>query len=332
MGEVSAAPPYAIEVIEYDERWPADFARAAALVHRALGDRVLELAHVGSTSVPGLPAKPVIDMDLVVADPADEAAYIPDLEASGFVHTIREPWWHEHRLLKHADPVTHLHVFGPDCPEVIRHRMFRQWLLDHPDDLRLYAATKRAAATEVNARDGGGRAWTTTGSRSPSYATSTTGCSAPTGCCGDLSRRTPGCRRPTWPASPRSTTSRCAPGSRRSTSSRPRSPTGSTTSRAPSPATTSWSPSTRRQRVARSSASPTPRRTVPGRATASPARLGLPRRPGRGQGLGRRMYDDLLDLVRADGIHAVLALVAQPNPASDALHRRLRLRAPRHHA
>jgi GrpB-like predicted nucleotidyltransferase (UPF0157 family) len=72
------------------------------------------------------------------------------------VHTVREPWWHGHRLLKHSDPVTHLHVFGPDCPEVVRHRMFRQWLLDQPDELALYAATKRASAAEINAREGGG--------------------------------------------------------------------------------------------------------------------------------------------------------------------------------
>jgi GrpB-like predicted nucleotidyltransferase (UPF0157 family) len=148
--------PYRIAVVEYDERWPADFERVARRIGEALGDGVLELYHVGSTSVPGLAAKPVIDVDLVVADPADEAAYVPALVSAGFVHTVREPWWHEHRLLKYPDPQTHLHVFGPDCPEVVRHRMFRQWLVDHPEDLELYAATKRAAAAEVNARDGGG--------------------------------------------------------------------------------------------------------------------------------------------------------------------------------
>ena len=126
------------------------------MIRGALGDRVLELHHVGSTSVVGLPAKPVIDVDLVVADPADEPSYIPDLVAAGFVHTIREPWWHEHRLLKYADPVAYVHVFGPDCPEVVRHLMFQAWLRDHPDDLATYAEAKRAAAAEMNARPGGG--------------------------------------------------------------------------------------------------------------------------------------------------------------------------------
>src|SRR4051794_16419947 len=145
-----AATPYEIRVVEYDEQWPADFERVAERIADALGDRVLELHHVGSTSVPGLPAKPVIDVDLVVADPADEASYIPDLVAAGFVHTIREPWWHEHRLVKHADPLTYVHVFGTDCPEVVRHLMFRAWLGDHPDDPAVYAEAKRDAAAPMD--------------------------------------------------------------------------------------------------------------------------------------------------------------------------------------
>jgi GrpB-like predicted nucleotidyltransferase (UPF0157 family) len=148
--------PFRIEVVEYDERWPQDFERVAARVRAALGDPVLELHHIGSTSVPGLPAKPFIDIDLVVADPADEAAYIPALVAVGFVHRIREPWWHEHRLLRHDDPTTNLHVFGPDCPEVVRTTMFRDWLRSHPADRASYAEAKRAAAAEMNGRPGGG--------------------------------------------------------------------------------------------------------------------------------------------------------------------------------
>jgi GrpB-like predicted nucleotidyltransferase (UPF0157 family) len=153
-GRVQTA--YHIEVTEYDDRWPADFDRVAERIRGALGDRALEIHHVGSTSVAGLPAKPVIDVDLVVADPADEPSYIPALEEAGFVHTIREPWWHEHRLVKHRDPLTYVHAFGPDCPEVIRHLMFQAWLRGHPDDLTAYAEAKRTSAAEMNARPGGG--------------------------------------------------------------------------------------------------------------------------------------------------------------------------------
>jgi GrpB-like predicted nucleotidyltransferase (UPF0157 family) len=153
-GYLQTASPIVVQ--EYDEGWPADFGRIATEVRGALGERVLELHHVGSTSVPGLPAKPFIDVDLVVADPADETSYVPVLESVGFVHRLREPWWHEHRLLRYDDPAANLHVFGPDCPEVVRHLMFREWLLAHPEERETYAAAKRAAAAEMNARPGGG--------------------------------------------------------------------------------------------------------------------------------------------------------------------------------
>lgn len=155
---VAPSPPSEIRIVEYDEGWPGDFERMAQRIREALGARVLELHHVGSTSVPGLPAKPIIDIDLVVDDPAAEDSYVPALEAVGFVHWLREPWWHEHRLLKYDDPTTNLHAFGPDCPEVVRHTMFRQWLIDRPEELARYAEAKRAAAAEINARKGGGTA------------------------------------------------------------------------------------------------------------------------------------------------------------------------------
>jgi GrpB-like predicted nucleotidyltransferase (UPF0157 family) len=151
-----APRPYSIRIVEYDDAWPAAYAQVEVAIRTALGDRALEVHHVGSTSVVGLPAKPIIDVDLVVADPADEPAYVPDLEAAGFVHLARESWWHEHRLLKDSEPVANVHTFGPECPEVVRHLMFQTWLREHPDDFTAYAEAKRAAAAEMNARPGGG--------------------------------------------------------------------------------------------------------------------------------------------------------------------------------
>jgi GrpB-like predicted nucleotidyltransferase (UPF0157 family) len=139
-----------IAVIEPDPTWPALYANLAARVRGALGDRVLELEHVGSTSVPGLAAKPVIDIDLTVADSSDEAAYVPALEALGFVLRIREPKWHGHRCLMLDEPRANLHVWSPGSPEAIRHRMFRDWLRDHADDRHRYAAAKRHSADESN--------------------------------------------------------------------------------------------------------------------------------------------------------------------------------------
>jgi GrpB-like predicted nucleotidyltransferase (UPF0157 family) len=144
--------PEPVEVVEYDPAWPAAFARIAGMVRESLGDAAIAIEHVGSTSVAGLAAKPVIDVDLTVSDPADEAAYVPALESAGFMLVIREPGWHQHRCLRLSDPRSNLHVFGPDCPEVVRHRMFRDWLLAHPDDCEVYHRAKLASAKETTER------------------------------------------------------------------------------------------------------------------------------------------------------------------------------------
>ncbi|MGH3335765.1 MAG: GrpB family protein [Nocardioides sp.] len=67
---------------------------------------------------------------------------------------IREPWWHEHRVLTHHSPRAHLHVFSPGSAEVVRHRMFRDWLAEHPADRASYAEAKRSAAAASNGAGG----------------------------------------------------------------------------------------------------------------------------------------------------------------------------------
>ena len=143
-----------IEVVEYDPSWPARFEALERTIREALGAAALSVDHVGSTSVPSLAAKPVIDIDLTVSDPIDEAAYIPALERVHFALLIREPGWHEHRCLQIDAPPCNLHVFGPDCPEVVRHRMFRNWLIAHPEDREFYRRAKLAAAKETTESGG----------------------------------------------------------------------------------------------------------------------------------------------------------------------------------
>jgi GrpB-like predicted nucleotidyltransferase (UPF0157 family) len=135
-----------VELVDYDPAWPQLFAREAARVRLALGNDVLVLEHVGSTSVPGLAAKPWIDMVLVVTDSADEPAYVPALEAAGYELRIREPDWYEHRMFRRLDPGVHLHVFSPGCVEVERMLCFRDRLRSNESDRRLYERTKRELA------------------------------------------------------------------------------------------------------------------------------------------------------------------------------------------
>ncbi|MFE5284822.1 GrpB family protein [Nocardia sp. NPDC056611] len=138
-------PPEAITIVPYDPQWPRRFSVLVGGIRAALGDAVLDIEHVGSTSVEGLAAKDVIDIVLTVADSRQESVYVPPLEHVGYYLTVREPSFHEHRCLRLADPRVNLHVFGPNCPETIRLRMFRDWLRDHPEDRALYEDAKRAA-------------------------------------------------------------------------------------------------------------------------------------------------------------------------------------------
>ena len=138
--------PSPVEVVAPDPAWPQWYAAARDRVVAALGDRVLAIEHVGSTAVPGLWAKPMIDIDLTVADSADEDVWLPDLESAGFVLRVREPGWEEHRVLRGLVPTTNLHVFSPGAREPRRHRMFRDWLRAHPEDRDRYARVKREVA------------------------------------------------------------------------------------------------------------------------------------------------------------------------------------------
>jgi GrpB-like predicted nucleotidyltransferase (UPF0157 family) len=135
-----------IYLAEPDPGWALEFADVGETIRAALGDRALCVEHVGSTSIPGLVAKPILDILLLVADSADESGYVPDLERAGFVLHIREPDWQEHRLFKRRAPDINLHVFTRGSPEAERLLRFRDWLRGRPDELELYARAKQDLA------------------------------------------------------------------------------------------------------------------------------------------------------------------------------------------
>jgi GrpB-like predicted nucleotidyltransferase (UPF0157 family) len=135
-----------IEVADYDPAWPRLFEREADRIKAVLGERVVRLEHVGSTSVPGLAAKPIIDILLVVPDSGDEPAYVPALEAAGYELVIREPEWHQHRVFKGPDTNVNLHVHSPGSPEIERYLRFRDRLRSDPADRERYQCVKRELA------------------------------------------------------------------------------------------------------------------------------------------------------------------------------------------
>jgi GrpB-like predicted nucleotidyltransferase (UPF0157 family) len=135
-----------ILLVKYDETWPQRFAFEKLRIEGALGRQALSVEHIGSTSVPGLAAKPIIDICVVVEDSSDEPSFVPDLEDAGYELRAREPDWHGHRMLRIAAHDVHVHVFTLGSSEIDRYLSFRDWLRSNEADRELYASTKSALA------------------------------------------------------------------------------------------------------------------------------------------------------------------------------------------
>ena len=139
-----------ISLEPYSADWVRIFESQRDIITQILGRAALVIEHVGSTAVPGLLAKPVVDIDLIVKDPNEENIYIPALVEAGYGLTVRESSWYQHRMLRLKQPRVNLHVFGLGCPEHIRHLLFRDWLRGHPADRKLYADAKMGASVGAN--------------------------------------------------------------------------------------------------------------------------------------------------------------------------------------
>lgn len=135
-----------IVIVDYDPSWPSKYERHASVIVDALGATLLRLEHIGSTSVPGLAAKPIIDMLAVVPDSADESSYLPKLEAVGYLLRVREPDFFDHRMFRTVARDVHLHVYSPDTPEIRRNLAFRDRLRTNVEDRRRYETVKRRLA------------------------------------------------------------------------------------------------------------------------------------------------------------------------------------------
>ena len=150
LAAIRIGPPEVLDgpilLVEYDLAWPVLYDREEARIRVALGERALLVEHVGSTSVPGLAAKPRIDIVLAVADSSSEATYVSTLEAAGYLLRIREPDWHEHRLFVRGDSELNLHVFSLGCAEIERMLRFRDHLRRDGEDRVLYERAKRELA------------------------------------------------------------------------------------------------------------------------------------------------------------------------------------------
>ena len=137
----------AIVIADYDAAWPERFHKEEAKIWAALGGAALAVEHVGSTSVPGLAAKPIVDILLVIEDSGDEASYLPALEEAGYVLRVREPDFEEHRMFRTPQEDVHVHVFSMGSKEIQRLLLLRDHLREDEEDRELYARTKRELAS-----------------------------------------------------------------------------------------------------------------------------------------------------------------------------------------
>jgi GrpB-like predicted nucleotidyltransferase (UPF0157 family) len=141
---VRGLQPGQVTLSDYDPTWPAAYARHRARIEQALGDRVRLIEHIGSTAVPGLAAKPIIDVVVAVDDPDDEGAYLDDLVHAGYEVRVREP---EHRCLRFTEGESaNVHCYAPGSVEIRRYLALRDRLRAHPEERARYEATKRELA------------------------------------------------------------------------------------------------------------------------------------------------------------------------------------------
>jgi GrpB-like predicted nucleotidyltransferase (UPF0157 family) len=139
---IGGAEPGVIFIAEWDPAWPQRFIEERASIAGALGDAARMIEHIGSTSVPGLAAKPVIDILIAVDEVDDEDSYRPQLEAAGYVLRVRESG---HRMFRTPRKDVHAHIWS-ERTEIERHIAFRDWLRAHAEDRKLYEDVKRELA------------------------------------------------------------------------------------------------------------------------------------------------------------------------------------------
>lgn len=145
-GLIGGVEKVEIKLLDYDPDWPKKFELHAGRIIEALGGSSLRIEHIGSTSVPGLAAKPIIDILVEVQDSADESAYLPQLEAAGYRLRVREPDWNEHRMFRTPERDVHVHVYSTGCSEIQRNLIFRDRLRRDIEDKNRYEQVKRKLA------------------------------------------------------------------------------------------------------------------------------------------------------------------------------------------
>lgn len=139
-----------VEVVDYNPAWPAQFREEEAAIKRVLGSQVVALEHGGSTSVPGLAAKPIIDMWAALRSPLRQED-VQAMAALGYEYLGESALPDQDFFVKRTPRVCHLHCYPAGHPEWHRHLAFRDWLRAHPKGASSYASLKRELAARFPA-------------------------------------------------------------------------------------------------------------------------------------------------------------------------------------
>ncbi len=137
-----------ISVVEYDPTWADKFLQQQKIIKQALGETAFVIEHIGSTAVPGLAAKPIIDILLVVEDPSKEELYLPQLIAAGYELRVREPDYYEHRMVRTPEKDVHIHIYPPAAPDVERYYFVRDELRQNEALRKKYGELKQKLASQ----------------------------------------------------------------------------------------------------------------------------------------------------------------------------------------
>lgn len=143
---VGGAEPLRVGIVRYRDEWVREFEEHRGRIMAALGERAIAVEHIGSTSVPGLAAKPIVDIVVAVADVTDERAYLEPLLESGYVLRVREPG---HRLVRTSERDVHVHVYRDGDPAVDAYLLLRDRLRTHAGDRALYESVKEHLMTRA---------------------------------------------------------------------------------------------------------------------------------------------------------------------------------------
>jgi GrpB-like predicted nucleotidyltransferase (UPF0157 family) len=140
---VGGRQPTTVRVVPYDRSWPERFEAERRRLRAALSGRAGRIEHFGSTAVPDLAAKPIVDILVEIDDIENDAEYRSSLEAAGYALRVLEP---QHRMYRTSARDVHVHIWPSGSDGVRRHLAFRDWLRSHPEDRQLYERTKQELA------------------------------------------------------------------------------------------------------------------------------------------------------------------------------------------